>query len=94
LIDTNKLINVAHLQGLAASGEKLDTVQKKIHTKLLRRLMFIDTKFLGRSRDDLQADLFYLQYLDPETIGELHDLKEWLPASTRWKRRGDVQPNA
>lgn len=63
LIDTNRLISTRKLARLAATGQPLDSVQHCIHALLLRRLLFLDAKYLGRSRVALRHDPVYARYL-------------------------------
>lgn len=73
LVDTNKLISTEHLKKLIDAGEKLDIEQKKIHSLLLRRLMYLEAKFFGRTQDELRADDFYGKFLAEESLDELFE---------------------
>lgn len=65
LIDTNRLISTRKLIRLAAAGRYLDPEQHRIHALLLRRMMFLESKYLGRPRAALRDDPLYARYLDP-----------------------------
>jgi hypothetical protein len=67
LIDTNRLISTRKLARLAVTGQFLDPERHRIHALFLRRLMFLDAKYLGRSRAALRHDPVYARYL--ETVG-------------------------
>ena len=73
LVDTNKLISTKHLNGLTEAGAKLDVSNRRIHGLLLRRLMFIESKFFGRTAKQLRADSFYAQYLSSEGFDQLFE---------------------
>jgi hypothetical protein len=64
LIDTNRLISTRKLARLAASGQPLDPEEHRIHALLLRRLMFLEAKYLRRTRAALRHDPGYARYLD------------------------------
>ncbi|MPZ85882.1 MAG: hypothetical protein GEV28_38095 [Actinophytocola sp.] len=63
LIDTNRLISTRKLARLAAAGQHLDPAQHRIHGLLLRRLMFLEAKYLGRTRAALRHDPVYARYV-------------------------------
>ncbi len=48
LIDTNRLISTHKLAQLSATGQSLDVKRRRIHALLLRRLMYLDSKYLDK----------------------------------------------
>ncbi|MCC3655772.1 hypothetical protein LIX60_30800 [Streptomyces sp. S07_1.15] len=64
LLDTNQLINTHALRALAP-GRHLDLTRRPIHAMVLRRLMFLDAAFRGRTCDQLTTDPVYARYLTP-----------------------------
>lgn len=64
LIDTNRLISTRKLAQLTATGQTLNPAQHRIHALLLRRLMFLEARYVGRTRTALQHDPAYGRYLD------------------------------
>lgn len=71
LIDTNRLISTHKLAQLAATGQPLDVTRRPIHALLLRRLMYLDSTYLGRSRAELARDPVYTRYLNSAGFEEL-----------------------
>lgn len=71
LIDTNRLISTHKLTQLHATGQPLDIRRRRIHALLLRRLMYLDAKYLGTTRAELTHDPVYTRYLDPGGFEEL-----------------------
>lgn len=71
LIDTNRLISTHKLAQLDAAGQPLDVEQRPIHALLLRRLMYLESKYLGKSRPVLVCDPVYARYLDLAGFEEL-----------------------
>lgn len=65
LLDTNRLISTNALRQLGL-GQRLDITRRRIHAKLLRRLMYLDAAFRGRRADQLRYDPVYRRYLLPE----------------------------
>ncbi|MGI8307024.1 hypothetical protein [Saccharopolyspora hattusasensis] len=65
LIDTNRLISTRKPARLYAEGQVLDVTEDRnfIHGLLFRRMLFLEMKFLDRSRDDLMRDPAYARYL-------------------------------
>ncbi|MCF6467417.1 hypothetical protein FAF44_03175 [Nonomuraea sp. MG754425] len=70
LLDTNRLISTAKLMSLP-KGEALDLVKRRIHAKWLRRLMYLEAAFAGRSRSDLRSDPLFTRYLSPASFDAL-----------------------
>lgn len=64
LIDTNRLISTHKLALLHAAGQTLDVEHRKIHALVLRRLMYLESKYLGRTRAAIVHDPVYTRYLD------------------------------
>ncbi|MGH3801498.1 MAG: hypothetical protein ACRDTD_15460 [Pseudonocardiaceae bacterium] len=64
LIDTNRLISTHKLAQLYAAGQPLDVGHRPIHALLLRRLMYLDSKYLDKPRAVLGRDPVYTRYLD------------------------------
>ncbi|MEW9530776.1 hypothetical protein [Microbispora sp. NPDC049125] len=64
VLDTNRLVSTRALRSLAA-GETLDIVRRRVHAKWMRRLMFLESRFLGRGPGALTADPVYTRYLAP-----------------------------
>lgn len=65
------MISTRKLAQLSAAGHSIDVAQQRIHTLLLRRLMYLESKYLGSTRHALMRDPVYSRYLDPagfETI--------------------------
>ncbi|MGH3896885.1 MAG: hypothetical protein ACRDTA_01275 [Pseudonocardiaceae bacterium] len=71
LIDTNRLISTHKLARLHAAGQPLDVAHRRIHALLLRRLMYLESKYLGRARAVLVRDPVYTRYLDSAGFEEL-----------------------
>jgi hypothetical protein len=71
LIDTNRLISTHKLTQLHATGQPLDIRRRRIHALLLRRLMYLDAKYLATTRAELTRDPVYTRYLDPGGFEEL-----------------------
>jgi hypothetical protein len=71
LIDTNRLISTHKLAQLHATGQPLDVRRRRIHALLLRRLMYLDAKYLDTTRAELMRDPVYLRYLEPGGFEEL-----------------------
>jgi glycosyltransferase involved in cell wall biosynthesis len=71
LLDTNMLISTAALLRLAVTGEKLDINKRRIHALALRRLMYLESRFLGRTEDTLRCDPFYAQFIAREDFDAL-----------------------
>lgn len=65
LIDTNRLISTHKLAPLHSSGRPLDLRHRPIHALLLRRLMYLDAKYLRITPAALVRDPLYTRYLDP-----------------------------
>lgn len=65
LIDTNRLINTHKLARLHAAGKTLDVEHQKIHALVFRRMMYLESKYLGRTRACLARDPVYTRYLNP-----------------------------
>ncbi|WP_435110002.1 hypothetical protein [Nocardiopsis synnemataformans] len=72
LVDTNRLINTRALQALGP-GQSLDIQRRWIHGRFLRRLMYLEAAFTGRTRTDLRADALYRRYLSEASITTLLD---------------------
>ncbi|SIO90789.1 hypothetical protein [Nocardiopsis sp. JB363] len=72
LVDTNRLINTNALRKLAP-GRSLDLDRRWIHGRLLRRLMYLEAAFGGRTRGDLLGDGLYRRYLDQDTMHRLFE---------------------
>ncbi|TKA02215.1 hypothetical protein [Actinacidiphila oryziradicis] len=70
LLDTNQLINTRALRALAP-GQTLDITRRRIHAALLRRLMYLDAAFCGRTRAQLTSDPLYTRYLSPANFQTL-----------------------
>jgi len=66
LLDTNRLINTNALRALPP-GATLDPQTHPIHTRLLRRLMYLQVAFTATSRAGLATDPLYRRYLTPTT---------------------------
>ncbi|MGH3774993.1 MAG: hypothetical protein ACRDRR_04540 [Pseudonocardiaceae bacterium] len=71
LIDTNRLISTQKLAQLHVAGQRLDVEQRRIHALLLRRLMYLESKYLGSTRAMLARDPVYARYLDSAGFEEL-----------------------
>ncbi len=71
LIDTNRLISTHKLAQLHAAGQPLVIEHRRIHALLLRRLMYLESKYLGRARAVLVRDSVYARYLDSAGFEEL-----------------------
>lgn len=65
LIDTNRLISTYKLARLHAAGKNLDVEHRKIHALVFRRMMYLESKYLGRTRTCLARDPLYTRYLNP-----------------------------
>ncbi|MGW5442732.1 hypothetical protein [Streptomyces asiaticus] len=72
LLDTNQLINTRALRALAP-GRTLDIGHRRIHAALLRRLMYLDAAFRGRTRAQLISDPLYARYLSPAAFAALFE---------------------
>ncbi|OEV09316.1 hypothetical protein [Streptomyces nanshensis] len=70
LLDTNRLINTHALRDLAPD-ETLDITERWIHARWLRRLMYLEAAFTGRSRTELRSDPLYRRYLSPDSFDAL-----------------------
>lgn len=73
LVDTNRLINTKHLKHLLSIGEKLDISDRRIYALLLQRLIFIESKFLGKTSGQIINDNFYNRYLNDTDLQALFD---------------------
>lgn len=71
LIDTNRLISTAALRQLHAAGATIDLDRHPIHALALRRMMFLESRYLGRAFEELIRDPVYTRYLTPP---DLHTL--------------------
>lgn len=71
LIDTNRLISTHKLAQLSATGQPLDLRRRWIHALLLRRLMYLDSTYLGSTRAELARDPVYARYLHSAGFEEL-----------------------
>lgn len=71
LIDTNRLISTHKLAQLHATGQPLNIKRRPIHALLLRRLMYLDAKYLGTTPALLMRNQVYTRYLDPAGFEEL-----------------------
>ncbi|MGH3768620.1 MAG: hypothetical protein ACRDS0_24780 [Pseudonocardiaceae bacterium] len=71
LIDTNRLISTHKLTQLHSAGQPLDIQPRRIHALLLRRLMYLESKYLGKPRAALKRDPLYARYLDSAGFKEL-----------------------
>jgi len=65
LIDTNRLISTHKLAQLYAAGQPLDIEHRRIHALLLRRMMYLESKYLGKPRAVLMRDPVYARYSVP-----------------------------
>ena len=65
LIDTNRLISTHKLAQLHAARRTLDVEHQKIHALVFRRLMYLESKYLGRTPARLARDPVYTRYLSP-----------------------------
>lgn len=90
LIDTNRLISTRKLARLAVAGQSLDPEQHRIHALFLRRLMFLDAKYLGRSRTDLRHDPVYARYLETAGFDALCKASDAVGEPIPWPRRRPV----
>ncbi|MGH3692536.1 MAG: hypothetical protein ACRDRX_00775 [Pseudonocardiaceae bacterium] len=63
LIDTNRLISTHKLVQLSVTGQPLDLTCRPIHALLLRRLMYLDSTYLGSTRAELARNPVYMRYL-------------------------------
>jgi hypothetical protein len=73
LVDTNRLISTSHLVELAASESKLDIERRWIHALLLRRMMYLESKFFGRTKCTLALDPFYSQFVGNQDFSTLYE---------------------
>jgi hypothetical protein len=64
LIDTNRLISTHKLMRRCTAGLPLDGERQRIHALLLRRMMYLESKYLGKTRAALMRDPVYTRYLD------------------------------
>lgn len=71
LIDTNRLISTHKLAQLHAAGQPLDVNHRPIHALLLRRLMYLESKYLGSTPAQLVRDSLYAQYLNQAGFQQL-----------------------
>lgn len=71
LIDTNRLISTHKLAQLHAAAQPLDVEHRPIHALLLRRLMYLESKYLGSTPAQLVLDPLYARYLDPAGFQQL-----------------------
>lgn len=71
LIDTNRLISTQKLAQLHVAGQRLDVEHQRIHVLLLRRLMYLESKYLGSTRAVLARDPVYARHLDSAGFEEL-----------------------
>ncbi|MEU1605987.1 hypothetical protein [Micromonospora matsumotoense] len=71
LLDTNRLISTAGLRHLHQAGETLDPDRHAIHALLLRRMMFLESRWQGRRLAELAADPVYTRYLSPTDMARL-----------------------
>lgn len=62
LIDTNRLISTHKLALLHAAGKTLDVESRTIHGLVFRRMMYLESKYLGRTRACLARDPVYTRY--------------------------------
>lgn len=76
LVDTNRLISARKLAQLRTVGQPLDAQRGPIHALLLRRLIYLDSKYLGRTRTELMHDSIYAGYLDSAGFEELFATSE------------------
>lgn len=65
LIDTNRLISTHKLAQLYAAGQPLNIERRRIHALLLRRMMYLESKYLGKPRAVLMRDPVYARYSVP-----------------------------
>ncbi|MFG1924391.1 hypothetical protein [Cryptosporangium sp. NPDC048952] len=70
LLDTNRLISTRALRQLPP-GARLDIERRWIHARFLRRLMYLESAFLGRGRSELRDDWLYRRSLHVTDIDEL-----------------------
>lgn len=68
LVDTNRLISVRKLARAAAEGHPAPPGHK-VHTMLIRRLLFLETRYHGKTRDQLISE--YAPYVDAATFDRL-----------------------
>lgn len=71
LLDTNRLISSKALAQCLDEGVHLDVDRRWIHALLLRRLMFLEARHLGRDRASLRRDPLYRAYLSPSDLAGL-----------------------
>lgn len=71
LIDTNRLISTHKLAQLHTAGQPLEVKHRPIHALLLRRLMYLESKYLGSTPAQLVRDPLYAGYLDPAGFQQL-----------------------
>lgn len=68
LVDTNRLISTAALRRLHHAGQTINLDHHTIHALVFRRLMFLESRYLGRTRDELTRDPVYTRYLTPSDM--------------------------
>lgn len=71
LLDTNRLIGSKALAHCLATDQTLDLKRRRIHAMLLRRLMFLEARYLGRDRASLRGDPLYRGYLTVRDLATL-----------------------
>lgn len=71
LLDTNWLMNTGSLKLLIEEGLCLDVEKRPKIALLFRRLLLLENRFRGMSRDALRGDPFFNRYLDPEAFTTL-----------------------
>jgi hypothetical protein len=86
LVDTNMLISTAALVRLVETGQKLDIKKREIHALALRRLMYLEAKFLGQTAESLKHDPLYARFIAWEDFDVLFrdsaDAGEDIPGCT------------
>ncbi|MET7952253.1 hypothetical protein [Micromonospora sp. NPDC005324] len=71
LLDTNRLISTAGLRRRHHAGQTVRLDRDVIHALLLRRMMFLESRWRGRTRAELARDPVYTRYLTREDITAL-----------------------
>jgi hypothetical protein len=71
LLDTNRLISTKALRALHHAGRTIDLDRHRIHALVFRRLMFLESRYLGRTWRQLTTDPVYRRYLTPSDMQAL-----------------------
>jgi hypothetical protein len=71
LIDINRLISARKLAQLHVAGQPLNVKHRRIHGLSLRRLMYLESHYLGTPATLLMRDPLYTRYLHSAGFEEL-----------------------